>query len=81
MVTLNAHYDGKTIVPDEPVTLAPNQKLRVTIETIESPVGVTPSKPKRMLGSQPDLVIYAAPDWADPLPDSDWAHNDPDGKP
>lgn len=36
MVTLKAHFDGKTIVPDEPLSLPPNQKLRVTIESIDS---------------------------------------------
>ncbi len=36
MVTLNAHFDGKVIVPDEPLALKPNQKLRISIEPIES---------------------------------------------
>jgi hypothetical protein len=40
MVILNAHFDGKVIVPDEPLALEPNQKLRVSIE----PIG---SEPKR----------------------------------
>ncbi len=35
MVALKAHYDGKVIVPDEPLSLAPNQPLRITIEQIE----------------------------------------------
>jgi hypothetical protein len=35
MIALNAHYDGKVIVPDEPLALKPNQKLRVSIEPIE----------------------------------------------
>lgn len=42
MVTLNAHFDGKVIVPDEPLTLKPNQKLRITVEPVESP----PVKPR-----------------------------------
>ncbi len=42
MFTLNAHFDGKTIVPDEPVSLQPNQKLRITIETISEGSGFTP---------------------------------------
>lgn len=32
MVTLNAHYDGKVIVPDEPLNLPANQKLRISVE-------------------------------------------------
>jgi hypothetical protein len=42
MVTLNAHFDGKTIVPDEPLSLAPNQKLRITIEPISEGSVFTP---------------------------------------
>jgi len=33
MIAINAHYDGKVIVPDEPVDLPPNQALIVRIET------------------------------------------------
>jgi hypothetical protein len=36
MVAINAHYDGKFIVPDEPLDLAPNQRVRVQIEPIPS---------------------------------------------
>ena len=32
MIAINAHYDGKVIVPDEPVDLLPNQALVVRIE-------------------------------------------------
>ena len=38
MVTLNAHFDGKTIVPDEPVSFPTNQKLRITIEAIDQAI-------------------------------------------
>jgi hypothetical protein len=38
MVKLNAHFDGKVIVPDEPLDLKPNQKLRISIEPIEPPI-------------------------------------------
>jgi hypothetical protein len=33
MIAINAHYDGKVIVPDDPVDLPPNQALIVRIET------------------------------------------------
>ena len=33
MIAINAHYDGKVIVPDEPVDLPSNQALIVRIET------------------------------------------------
>ena len=32
MQTVNAHFDGKVIVPDEPLDLPPNQPLIVRIE-------------------------------------------------
>jgi hypothetical protein len=32
MIAINAHYDGKVIVPDEPLDLPPNQALVVRIE-------------------------------------------------
>jgi hypothetical protein len=35
-VTVNAHFDGKVIVPDEPLDFRPNQALRVQIEPLES---------------------------------------------
>lgn len=34
-MTVNAHFDGKVIVPDEPLDLRPNQALIVQIERIE----------------------------------------------
>jgi hypothetical protein len=33
-VTVNAHFDGKVIVPDEPLDLPPNQALIVQIERV-----------------------------------------------
>jgi hypothetical protein len=36
MVTLNAHFDGKVIVPDEPLALKPNQRLRISVEPIDT---------------------------------------------
>jgi len=34
-VTVRAHFDGKVIVPDEPLDLRPNQSLRIHIEPLE----------------------------------------------
>lgn len=34
MVTVSAHFDGKVIVPDEPLDLPPNQALIVQIERV-----------------------------------------------
>lgn len=35
-MTVNAHYDGRVIIPDEPLDLPPNQALVVRIETVAS---------------------------------------------
>jgi hypothetical protein len=35
MVAIKGHFDGKVIVPDEPVRLVPNQRLIVTIQVVE----------------------------------------------
>ena len=70
MIALNAHFDGKVLVPDEPLDLPANQKVRLRIEPIEAPV--TGSKPPRVLGQQRDLVVRLAPDWEAPLPDDIW---------
>ena len=37
MVTLNAHFDGKVIVPDERTTLTAGTRLRVTVEPVDMP--------------------------------------------
>ena len=66
MIALKAHFDGKVLVPDEPLTLAPNQQVRITVEPIASaPVKIE-------LGKQPGSVVNFAPDWEDPLPDDIW---------
>ena len=33
-MTVNAHFDGKAIIPDEPLDLLPNQALIVQIEPV-----------------------------------------------
>jgi len=70
MVKLNAHFDGKVIVPDEPLALAPNQPVRITVEVIEQP-------PARIeLGKQPGSISHFAADWEAPLPDDIWGFED-----
>ena len=34
MIAINAHFDGRVIVPDEPVDLPRNQRLLVRIEPV-----------------------------------------------
>ena len=40
-MTVHAHFDGKVIVPDEPLDLRPNQALIVQIEPIEGEMEVS----------------------------------------
>lgn len=47
MLAFNAHFDGKVIVPDEPLDLPANQKVRIQVEPIE-PAGSTGTAPKRV---------------------------------
>jgi hypothetical protein len=77
MIALNAHFDGKVLIPDEPLALKPNQKVRIELEPIESSIPTEP-KPKRVLGQQPGAVTFLAPDWDAPLPDDIWDHNNDD---
>lgn len=35
MLVLKAHFDGRVIVPDEPVNLPTNQKLIVQLEAVK----------------------------------------------
>src|SRR5262245_1525820 len=39
MTTVNAHFDGKVIIPDEPLDLPPNQPLIVSIEPVTEKQG------------------------------------------
>jgi hypothetical protein len=34
MVAIKGHFDGKVIVPDEPLNLQPNQRLIVHVEPV-----------------------------------------------
>ena len=75
MIAFNAHFDGKVLVPDEPLNLVPNEKVRITIEKVDAELG-TPLTGKRLLGQQPGVVTYIAPDFNDPLSDSFWLAQD-----
>ncbi|MFN0137440.1 MAG: hypothetical protein ACKVS9_15155 [Phycisphaerae bacterium] len=70
MVELNAHFDGKVIVPDEPLALKPNQRVRIQIEPIDQPLPQADSK--RCLGLQRGAVVYLAEDFDAELGDDFW---------
>ncbi|MBI2431433.1 MAG: hypothetical protein HYV26_01005 [Candidatus Hydrogenedentes bacterium] len=70
MVRLNAHFDGKVIVPDEPLALKPNQRLCIQVEPLDEPPSQFDSK--RRLGLQRGAVIYIATDFDAELGDDFW---------
>ena len=72
MIALNAHFDCKVLVPDEPLSLALNERVRITSEKVEEVKPFAAPAGKRLLGQQPGVVTYIAPDFNDPLPDSFW---------
>lgn len=76
MIALKAHFDGKVIVPDEPLDLAPNQELRITVEPVAAAPAQSGDLPKRVFGQQRGVVLYMAPDFNDHLGDDFWGFGD-----
>ncbi len=63
--TLYATYDGEVLRPDHPVPLAPNTRVRLTIET-EQP---TPPAPTSFLRTAQSLNLDGPADWSTRLED------------
>jgi hypothetical protein len=59
MVTLNAHFDGKVIVPDEPssLTVPAGTRLRISVETVDDTAAL-----KSLTASFQPLDIHVDPD-------------------
>jgi hypothetical protein len=55
--TISAHFDGKVIVPDEPIQLPVGQSLRVVVELAIA------ERPRRQLGTLKGSVRYIAEDF------------------
>jgi hypothetical protein len=59
--TTLATYDGRVLRPDEPLALAPNTRVKVTVETVgedrESP-------PASFLAVAQGLNLEGPPDWS-----------------
>lgn len=67
--SLNAHYDGRVIVPDEPVELPVGKALRIQLELVDptppfadflSLAADLPDAPED-LGAQHDHYLYGSP--------------------
>lgn len=68
--SISAHFDGRVIVPDEPIDLPAGQRLRVEIEAVEAADGRfadllrfavdLPGAPSDLAG-QHDHYLYGTP--------------------
>lgn len=74
MIALNAHFDGKVLIPDEPLALPANQKVRIELEPIDS--APAKSEGKRVFVNQPGTIVYVAPDFDAHLGDELWGIED-----
>jgi len=59
-MTLHATFDGQVLRPDEPLALAPNTRVIITIATVESKNGPKQS----FLQTAKGLALQGPPDWA-----------------
>jgi hypothetical protein len=57
--TIEAVFDGETLRPDEPLELAPNTRVRLTIETASPSVA-----PLSFLRTARCLGLDGPPDWS-----------------
>lgn len=55
MQTILAHFDGKFIVPDQPLSLPAGQALRIGIEAVSPPV--LPGMPPELEEQEKDLIV------------------------
>jgi hypothetical protein len=58
--TLHLVYDGKVFHPEEPIEIAPNTRVRVTIEAIET----VKSQPQSFLKTARALHLEGPSDWS-----------------
>jgi hypothetical protein len=59
-VTIEATFDGSVFRPTEPLSLAPNTPVRLTIEPLPS----KPIQPASFLRTARSLHLEGPPDWA-----------------
>ncbi|NOX63040.1 MAG: antitoxin family protein [Chloroflexi bacterium] len=58
--TVEAIFDGKAFLPTEPITLKPNTRVKVTIETLQSDNDEAAS----FLQTARSLHLEGPPDWS-----------------
>jgi predicted DNA-binding antitoxin AbrB/MazE fold protein len=59
--TIEAIYDGKVLRPENPLTLEPNTRVRVTVEILEPATHESAS----FLDTAQSLNLDGPPDWAE----------------
>jgi predicted DNA-binding antitoxin AbrB/MazE fold protein len=63
--TLKAIFDGEVLRPDEPIELAPNTRVKLTIESIDT----SEKQPKSFLQTARSLNLQGPSDWSERLDD------------
>jgi len=63
--TLDAFFDGKTFLPEEPLDLQPNTRVRITIEIDSAPQ----AEPYSFLDLAQTLRLEGPPDWSEKIED------------
>lgn len=63
--TLEAFYDGKTLLPEEPLDLQPGTRVRITVEIDPEPC----AKPYSFLDTAQSLNLEGPPDWSERIED------------
>ena len=58
--TLTAVYDGQVLRPDEPISLTPNTRVRITLEAPDP----AQSSPTSFLDTAKSLKLEGPPDWS-----------------
>jgi len=61
--TLEAVFDGEVLRPDEPIELEPNTRVRLTIESVETPE----KQPTSFLQTARSLNLEGPSDWSERL--------------
>ena len=69
-IKLQLTFNGEVFVPDEPVPLAPNTRVRATIEAAED----EQRAPKSFLDVAKSLNVDGPPDWSSRLDDYLYGH-------
>ncbi len=57
MTAIKAHFDGKVLIPDEPLDLEPNQRVTIPVQTIPAAEDRASGTVPLMLPMDADIVI------------------------